>query len=63
MFGDWDAVEITDIESSSYISDDTDRGSHPPDEPDFNREIFNMLSDGAFPAPMNNQSLWLPQSK
>lgn len=64
MFGDWDAVEITDISSSSYVSGDTDRGSHPADDPDFNAEIFNMLSDNAFPAPMETDpALWLSQSR
>ena len=64
VFGDWDAVDITNVSSSSYVSGDQDRGSHPPDVPDFNREIVDALSGGAFPAPIEAEpDLWLSQTK
>ena len=64
VFGDWDAVDITDVSSSSYVSGDQDRGSHPPDAPDFNREIVGMLSGSTFPAPIEAEpDLWLSQTR
>ncbi len=63
-FGDWDAVEITDVSSSSYVPGDKDRGIHPLNAPDFNQEIVGMLSGSAFPAPIGAEpDLWLSQSR
>lgn len=63
-FGDWDAVNITEVSSSSYVPGDQDRGSHLPDAPDFNTEIFSMLSGDAFPAPISAEpELWLSQTR
>lgn len=64
VFGDWDAVDITNVSSSSYVSGDQDRGSHPLDAPDFNREIVGVLSGSAFPAPIEAEpDLWLSQTE
>ncbi len=64
VFGDWDAVDITNVSSSSYVPGDQDRGSHPLDAPDFNREIIGVLSGSAFPAPIEAEpDLWLSQTK
>ena len=44
------------------MSGEQDRGSHPTDEPDFNKDIVEMLHDELFPAPLDAEpALWMGQ--
>ncbi|MFC1671972.1 hypothetical protein ACFL01_02430 [Planctomycetota bacterium] len=62
VFGEWDPINIAGISSSSSVSGEQDRGTHPPDEPDFNKDISDMLHDDPFPAPLDNEpELWMGQ--
>jgi hypothetical protein len=65
VFGDWDPADINDLSSSSHVLGDKERGKHPENEPDFNRDILELL-DGSSelpPALPAETALWLPTDK
>ncbi len=60
VFGDWDSIEVNEITSSSTVSGEQERGTHPGNDPDFNKEIAAMLHDEDFPKPLKAEpEFWL----
>ena len=62
VFGEWDPIQVNEIKSSSTVSGEQERGTHPGHDPDFNTEIVEMLHDEDFPAPLTPEpEFWLGQ--